>query len=73
MKKLLFCLLALASAGLVAQESKKSVKYLFLFIGDGMSVPQRMTAEAFSSRHSGYASMSIAKALFKSSVNSPRF
>ena len=48
MKKLLFCLLALASAGLVAQESKKSVKYLFLFIGDGMSVPQRMTAEEYS-------------------------
>jgi alkaline phosphatase len=48
MKKLLFCLLALASAGLAAQEPKKPVKYVFLFIGDGMSVPQRMTADEFS-------------------------
>jgi len=48
MKKLLFCLLALASTGLLAQGPKKPVKYLFLFIGDGMSVPQRMIADEFS-------------------------
>ena len=48
MKKLLFCLLAAVSAGAFAQGPKKPVKYLFLFIGDGMSVPQRMTAEEFS-------------------------
>ena len=48
MKKLLFCLLAAASAGVFAQEPKNPVKHLFLFIGDGMSVPQRMTAEEYS-------------------------
>ena len=28
----------------------KPVKYVFLFIGDGLSLPQRMTAEEFSSK-----------------------
>ena len=33
-------------------------KYVFLFIGDGMSVPQRMTAEEFS-RKSGAGSLAM--------------
>ena len=31
-----------------AAENIKPVKYVFLFIGDGMSIPQRMTAEEYS-------------------------
>ena len=38
--------------------SAASPKYVFLFIGDGMSVPQRMTAEEFS-RKSGGGSLAM--------------
>ena len=31
----------------------ETVKYVFLFIGDGMSIPQRMTAEEFSRINTG--------------------
>ena len=44
-------LAALFFAALVlpcAAENIKPVKYVFLFIGDGMSIPQRMTAEEYS-------------------------
>lgn len=44
-------LTALFFAALVlpcAAENIKPVKYVFLFIGDGMSIPQRMTAEEYS-------------------------
>ena len=45
------CCLSAAFAALFAGAafaSASSPKYVFLFIGDGMSVPQRMTAEEFS-------------------------
>ena len=48
MKKILF----LAMAAIVVSAFADRPKYVFLFIGDGMSVPQRMTAEEFS-RKSG--------------------
>ena len=48
MKKLLF----LAIAAIAVSAFADRPKYVFLFIGDGMSVPQRMTAEEFS-RKSG--------------------
>ena len=48
MKKILF----LAMAAIVVSAFADGPKYVFLFIGDGMSVPQRMTAEEFS-RKSG--------------------
>ena len=48
MKKILF----LAMAAIVVTAFADRPKYVFLFIGDGMSVPQRMTAEEFS-RKSG--------------------
>ena len=38
----------LLSAALAATAALAAPKYVFLFIGDGMSVPQRMTAEEFS-------------------------
>lgn len=44
MKKLLFAIGAVLTVSAFAA----SPKYVFLFIGDGMSVPQRMTAEEFS-------------------------
>jgi len=47
MKAGLAIVAALASAVSLAA-SAVSPKYVFLFIGDGMSVPQRMTAEEFS-------------------------
>lgn len=45
MKKLLSILVILAAASLSAAPKPK---YVFLFIGDGMSTPQRMVAEEFS-------------------------
>ncbi|MBQ3806493.1 MAG: alkaline phosphatase [Kiritimatiellae bacterium] len=48
MKKILF----LAMAAIAVSAFADRPKYVFLFIGDGMSVPQRMTAEEFS-RKSG--------------------
>ena len=44
MKKTLFALMCAAAASAFAA----GPKYVFLFIGDGMSVPQRMTAEEYS-------------------------
>ena len=40
-------LVAMVSCGLFAQETAKP-KYVFLFIGDGMSIPQRMVTEQYS-------------------------
>ena len=55
MKRLATSIAAALAAALVstaaAAEGLKPVKYLFLFIGDGMSVPQRMTAEEFSRKN----------------------
>ena len=52
----------LAAAALAAMTCSAacgaSPKYVFLFIGDGMSVPQRMTAEEFS-RKSGAGSLAM--------------
>ena len=47
LKCLLVAFVAVASCYLFAQEAAKP-KYVFLFIGDGMSIPQRMVAEQFS-------------------------
>ena len=44
--KMLFLLLFVCAFTAVAQESKP--KYIFLFIGDGMSFPQRMAADEYS-------------------------
>lgn len=44
MKKLLVLIVAMISFGALAAVPK----YVFLFIGDGMAVPQRMTADEFS-------------------------
>ena len=44
MKKTIFVMLCAAAVQVFAANPK----YVFLFIGDGMSVPQRMTAEEFS-------------------------
>ena len=54
MKRLVFA--AMYTAALAA--SAASPKYVFLFIGDGMSVPQRMTAEEFC-RKSGGGSLAM--------------
>ena len=54
MKKLLFAVSVLAAAAGFAA----SPKYVFLFIGDGMSTPQRMVAEEFS-RKSGQGSLAM--------------
>jgi hypothetical protein len=44
MKHVLASLFAVLAFGVFADEPK----YVFLFIGDGMSVPQRMIADEFS-------------------------
>lgn len=54
MKKILFAMLCAVSVQVFAA----GPKYLFLFIGDGMSIPQRMTAEEFS-RKSGGGSLAM--------------
>ena len=54
MKRIVFALAACFSAFVMASESAvKPVKYVFLFIGDGMSFPQRMVADEFSMRTEG--------------------
>ena len=53
MKKLLTALvfMGMLTASLMLSAAEiKPVKYVFLFIGDGMSVPQRMMAEEYSKR-----------------------
>ena len=56
MKKLLtFAMLLLVSALLAAE---KRPKYIFLFIGDGMSVPQRMIADEYAS-HTDHGPLTI--------------
>lgn len=49
MKKLFLMLLgfALAVQGLFAADTPSPVKYVFLFIGDGLSLPQRMMTEDY--------------------------
>ena len=49
MKKLFLMLLgfALAVQGLFAADTPSPVKYVFLFIGDGLSLPQRMVTEDY--------------------------
>lgn len=47
MKKLLLTLGIFVIASLCAIAEMKPVKYVFLFIGDGMSIPQRMMTEQF--------------------------
>lgn len=42
-----------ASAAMLAAQAAKPVKYVFLFIGDGMSIPQRMTAEELARINTG--------------------
>lgn len=54
MKKILFA----ASCVLAASVFAAGPKYVFLFVGDGMSVPQRMTAEEFS-RKTGAGSLAM--------------
>ena len=54
MKKIIF----LAMAAIAVSALADRPKYVFLFIGDGMSVPQRMTAEEFS-RKSGAGSLAM--------------
>ena len=49
MKKVVFLVLAAIAASAFADRPK----YVFLFIGDGMSVPQRMTADEFSRMSGG--------------------
>ena len=49
MKKVVFLVLAAIAASAFADRPK----YVFLFIGDGMSVPQRMTADEFSRKSGG--------------------
>ena len=47
-KVLLAAVLIVASVCVIAAETAvKPVKYVFLFIGDGMSMPQRITADKF--------------------------
>ncbi len=41
------------SAAALAAQAAKPVKYVFLFIGDGMSIPQRMTAEELARINTG--------------------
>ena len=47
MKKALFSFAVLVLATVCAIAEVKPVKYVFLFIGDGMSIPQRMMTEQF--------------------------
>lgn len=55
----LFIAVCAAVAGVCKnQDSIKPVKYVFLFIGDGMSIPQRMMADEFQ-RLSGKGGLSI--------------
>ena len=56
MKKFLSTLvfMAMLTASLVLSAAEiKPAKYVFLFIGDGMSIPQRMMAEEYSTRIGG--------------------
>ena len=46
-KKLLLAILIISVATFTAFAEMKPVKYVFLFIGDGMSIPQRMMTEQF--------------------------
>ncbi len=56
MKNFLLCFFLIVS--LVAGAAENAPKYIFLFIGDGMSTPQRMMAEEFA-RATGYGDLSI--------------
>ncbi len=56
MKKLLFALLMVAAFVVAAGEELP--RYVFLFIGDGMSTPQRMIASEFA-RKAGHGDLSI--------------
>lgn len=52
--KIILSLAAFAvSAAALAAQVAKPVKYVFLFIGDGMSIPQRMTAEELARINTG--------------------
>lgn len=52
--KIILSLAAFAvSAAALAAQAAKPVKYVFLFIGDGMSIPQRMTAEELARINTG--------------------
>lgn len=52
--KIILSLAAFAvSATALAAQAAKPVKYVFLFIGDGMSIPQRMTAEELARINTG--------------------
>lgn len=52
--KIILSLAAFAvSAAVLAAQAAKPVKYVFLFIGDGMSIPQRMTAEELARINTG--------------------
>lgn len=54
MKKISLLLSVLAAAAVsFGAEQLKPVKYVFLFIGDGMSIPQRMTAEELARINTG--------------------
>ena len=55
MKKIVLCFLVVLAAVTLCG---KTPKYVFLFIGDGMSLPQRMLAEEFS-RKTGKGSLCI--------------
>lgn len=48
--KVLFTAVIISVSALVASAEIKAPKYVFLFIGDGMSTPQRMAAETFSEK-----------------------
>jgi len=57
MKKILF-LLCFVFVAVSAVAAGSSPKYIFLFIGDGMSTPQRMMADEFS-RKSGHGQLAM--------------
>ena len=63
MKRSLLLFLALGLAAACAAAAKP--KYVFLFIGDGMSTPQRMTAEDFA-RATGYGPLAMNALRFQS-------